>query len=257
MSTRPNKRPLALRLVKRWPSLQAKRWATSKLNRLALQAGTAAIIGIGSAVRSAHRPGSDVDFLIVSDSETSADAGRPFDVDLRTFRTSEVDDKLRERDEFLGSALHFGRAIFERAGYWAGLGVKWRDQMLFPSPEPSITRALRCERFARELVSMGDLDAALEQVIGMLTHWGRAKLFSAHVYPASRPELPAQLRIIEECSLAASLELALHHRQIDTDTLRELKRLPTATRRRFETSTRSSHGVRGGVLQPPSNCRRR
>ena len=165
-----------------------------------------------------------MDFLVISDVDHKPDASRPIDVDLRMFRTCEVDQKLRECDDLLGCALRFGRLVFERSEYWASLHAKWAGQLPFPSPQLSIERALRFERFAEELVSAEDFDAAVEQVIGMLTHRSRASLLQAGVYPASRPELPTQLREIGECRLAESLERALQHRQIDSDVLDNLKR---------------------------------
>lgn len=222
MSTGSDRR-LKLGAIKRWPSRRAKSWAINELSCFASNSDTAAIIAIGSAVRSMHHRGSDVDFLVVSDTETTTDASRPIEVDLRTFRTSEVNSKVRECDEFLASALRFGCTIFDREGFWARVCAQWADQLPFPSPELSIRRALRCARFASQLVSMGDLDAALEQVIGMLTHTCRAKLFAAHVYPASRPELPAQVRELGEHILPDSLDLALQHRQIHPDILRRMK----------------------------------
>jgi hypothetical protein len=111
-------------------------------------------------------------------------------------------------------AIRLGRSIFEREQYWTSLAEKWSDHLPFPSPEPSEILALRFERFAAQLVSAGDFDAALEQIIGMLTHMGRASLIRARVYPASRPELPAQLRGIGEHQLAEWLEQALRRRYI-------------------------------------------
>jgi hypothetical protein len=135
-----------------------------------------------------------------------------------------VDQKLPEGDDLLGWALRYGHAIFDRDHYWAGLLAKWASQLPFPSPELSIRRALRFERFARELMLIGDLDATLDQVIGMLTHRSRAALLQARVYPASRPELPAQLRGIGQWRLAESLECALQRHQIDPDLLDQLER---------------------------------
>ncbi len=218
---------LALEVVRHWPSLNAKRWATSTLRNLASLRDTAAIVGIGSAIRSAHHPGSDVDFLIITDIDAEPDSSRPIDVDLCMFRGTEVDQKLRECDDLLGWALRFGRTIFDRNEYWASLCERWAGQLPLPSPEISIARARRFERFAEELVSMGDLDAALEQVVGMLTHRSRANLLQARIYPASRPELPEQLRKIGEPRLADWLERALRHHQIARDLLDKLKQRTT------------------------------
>ncbi len=214
---------LAVSVVRRWPSVKAKRWATSTLFSLASNSRTAAIVAIGSAVRSAHHPRSDVDFLVITDDQVKSNSPRPIDVDLRVFRSCEVEQKLNDCDDLLGWAMRFGRTMFERELYWTNLHTRWAGRLPFPSPEASVSRAYRFERFAKELVSVGDFDAALEQVIAMLTHRSRASLLRAQVYPASRPELPSQLRKIGECRLAESLERALRYRQIAPDVLHELK----------------------------------
>jgi len=144
-------------------------------------------------------------------------------VDLRVFRSWEVDQKLNECDDLLGWAMRFGRVVFDRDQYWTNLYARWGTRLPFPSPEASVARAYRFERLAKEMISAGDFDAALEQVVAMLTHRSRASLLRAQVYPASRPELPLQLRKIGEYPLAESLERALRYRQIAPDVLHELK----------------------------------
>src|SRR5271170_1166124 len=210
---------LALDVVKRWPSAKAKRWATSTLCSLASNSSTVAIVAIGSAVRPAHHPGSDVDFLVITDYQVTSASPRPIDVDLRVFLSREVDQKLNEGNELLGWAMRFGRTMFDRDQYWTNLLARWAGRLPFPSPEAALVRAYRFERFARELVSAGDVEAALEQVVAMLTQRSRGSLLRAQVYPASRPELPAQLRMIGDYQLAESLEGALRYRQIAPDIL--------------------------------------
>jgi hypothetical protein len=214
---------LALGVVRRWPSVKAKRWAASTLCSLASSSGTYAIVAIGSAVRPAHHPRSDVDFLIITDAEVKSASSRPIDVDLRVFRSWEVDQKLNQCDDLLGWAMRFGCVVFDRDQYWTNLCARWAARLPFPSPEASVARAYRFERLAREMISVGDFDAALEQVVAMLTHRSRASLLRAQVYPVSRPELPAQLRKIGDYRLAESLERALRYRQIAPDVLHELK----------------------------------
>jgi predicted nucleotidyltransferase len=221
MSRRLYKASLTLGVVRRWPSSDARNWARSNFSCLASEPDTAAILVIGSAVRPAYHSGSDVDFLVVADGEATSDRPRPIDVDLLMFRRCEIDQKIREGDDLLGWAIRFGRAIFDRDQFWANLRSRWSHQLPFPSPEVSIARALRFECIARELVAMGDFDAALEQIIAVLTHRARASLLRAHVYPASRPELPMQLHKIGQQRLAESLECALR-RRFPADVLDEL-----------------------------------
>jgi hypothetical protein len=214
---------LAFESVRRWPSLSAKRWVISTLRTLSSHPDTAAILGIGSGVRRVHHRMSDIDFLVIADLEDEPASSPPIDVDLWVVQRSRVERKLRECDELLGGAIRFGRTIFERDKYWTNLQARWSDHLPFPSPKASDMLAIRFERFARQLFSVGDFDAALEQIIGMLTHRGRASLIRAGVYPASRPELPAQLRRISEFRLAEWLEQALRRRHILPEVIDHLK----------------------------------
>ena len=63
-----------------------------------------------------------------------------------------------------------------------------------------------------EMRALGDLDAAAELNVAMLTHLARAALSDAGVFPRSRPELVDQLRSIDEGPLADRLADALAHR---------------------------------------------
>lgn len=214
---------MSVGVVRRWPSSDARNWAISSFGYLASQSATAAIVAIGSSVRAASHRGSDVDFLVIADAEVRQDRTRPIDVDVRVFRSGEIDKRIQEGDDLLGWALRFGRAVFDRNQFWANLRLRWAGQLPFPSPEVSLARARRFERVARELVAIGDFEAALEQVVGILTHQARASLLGAGVYPASRPELPIQLRKIKQYRLAEYLECALRHRQLPADVLDELR----------------------------------
>src|SRR5690348_15027514 len=155
MSRRSDKVHLTLGVVRRWPSSNAKKWAISNLSYIASQPETAAIVAIGSAVRPAYHAESDIDFLAIADDEAAVDGPRPIDVDLRIFRCCEVEKKIRDGDDLLGSAIRFGRAIFERDEFWKDLCSRWVSRLPFPLPETSIARALRFEHVARELVAMG------------------------------------------------------------------------------------------------------
>ena len=56
------------------------------------------------------------------------------------------------------------------------------------------------------VLEIGDVDAALEQAISYLTHLAWADLLERGIFPASRRELPGQLRAIDSQRLADCLE---------------------------------------------------
>jgi hypothetical protein len=238
-------------------------WAISYFGDLASKSDTAAILAIGSAVRATHHFRSDVDFVVITNGDlgpefnqmwrkslevgapcsirlsfhtrtstirmlSAPDPARPIEVDLHLFRCGDVEQKLQEGDDQLGWAIRFGRAIFDRDQFWASLRPRWIRQLPLPAPEVADARALFFGRAASKLISTGHFEAALEEkVVKMLTHQARARLIRARIYPASRPELPMQLRKIGEHHLAESLEYMLRHQQIPADILEELKRTPS------------------------------
>jgi hypothetical protein len=61
----------------------------------------------------------------------------------------------------------------------------------------------------RQMRDIGDHDAANELAVSLLTHLARAILIDRGVYPASRPELVAQLREAGDAELASALARAL------------------------------------------------
>src|SRR5207253_3204837 len=81
-----------------------------------------------------------------------------------------------------------------------------------PSPDVTEQRAERAADVYDQLVEIGDHDAALEQRISLLTHRAWTQLLRNHIHPASRPELPQQLRDAGEISLAGDLAAALRKR---------------------------------------------
>jgi hypothetical protein len=77
----------------------------------------------------------------------------------------------------------------------------------------------------RDLLQIGDADAAREQALSYLTHLARAELLEKGVYPASRPELPEQLRKIGDHHLARRLDCLLEDDTADLSQVDELLRL--------------------------------
>src|SRR5207249_10733516 len=104
---------------------------------------------------------------------------------------------IMEGQELLGWVVRFGKLICERKDYWTKLRQQWLDRMPFPSATVAEDRVKRAWRLSQELSEMGDEDAAQEQCLVALTQEARAHLIRRGVYPASRPELPGQLRAIE------------------------------------------------------------
>lgn len=132
---------------------------------------------------------SDIDVLVIADQPTPTP---PAEVQVILLPEERFRDRLRRGDDFPQWALRFGLPLSGRK--------RWRelsDSLLQDAPWPSVGRKLGQadhKLFAvRDLLEMGDMPAAEEELRFALSHIARALLLSRHVFPLSRPELPEQL----------------------------------------------------------------
>src|SRR5262249_49853015 len=156
-----------------------------------------AVVAFGAAVRT-DRFTADIDLLVIYERPKPRVGGRPIDVDIRWYERSQAEKLISAGQELLGWVVRHGELICERKGYWTWIRQEWLDRMPFPSAEVADVRVGRAWNLYKELSEMGDEDAAQEQRLVALTQEARAKLIRQGVYPASRPELPDQLRSIKE-----------------------------------------------------------
>jgi predicted nucleotidyltransferase len=198
--------------VRRWPSDEAKEWAQSFILQACSHPSVLAVVAFGAAVRT-NCFTADVDLLVIYERPKPRIEGRPIDVDIRWYERSQAERFIQEGQELLGWVVRFGELICERKDYWTKIRQEWLDRMPFPSAVVADGRVERAWRLYQELNEMGDEDAAQEQRLVALTQEARAKLIRQGVYPASRPELPDQLRGINERALAEKLEQALRERE--------------------------------------------
>ena len=175
---------------------------------------TEALIAIGSIVRAVTTV-QDADLVYIYKSHRPEFVDHPLDVDVRIYDGSKVPGSIAAGHDLLGWTLRYGRLICERGNYWTTLQSRWQHGTPLPDPTIAEKRASKAEAFYHELRQLGDLDAAHEQLVSVLTHTAWSRLLRADIYPASRPELPMQLRSIGHCSLAQKLESALRERQLE------------------------------------------
>jgi hypothetical protein len=199
-------------IVRRWPSYEAKQWVQAFVPRACSHPRVQAVVAFGAAVRTASFT-TDIDLLVIYEGVRPEIERRPIDVDIRWYERSQAESLFREGQELLGWILQFGELLCEQDSYWTKLRREWLGRMPFPSAAVADDRVKRAWRLYHELTEMGDEDAAREQRLVALTQEARARLIRQTIYPASRPELPGQLRTIQEDSLAERLELALRERE--------------------------------------------
>lgn len=197
--------------VLRWPSAAAQHWAEFVFARLCDSPDVLAVVLFGSTIR----PGVDsfdFDCLYIFRGEPPVLPPAPMEVDIRSYPVDQIDRLVEGGHDLLGWSLRLGELVCERDGFWTGLRERWLPRLPFPSHEVAEARAARAERLLADLREMGDEDAAVEQLVSAATHRARAALLRANVFPASRPELPAQLRQIGLHTLADDLTAAINTR---------------------------------------------
>ena len=234
----------ALTEIKRWPTPRSKGWTARLLNQAADDNNISAIVAIGSAVRSGVRS-TDLDLVLICTEPSAVHVKPPLEIDLRKYRFSELENEVASGDDVLGWAVKFGRGLFQRDGCWDAFVGRWHNNVPLPSVGVATQRAQSTLDRLRKVLEVGDTEAAEEQALSYATHLARAELLKHGVYPASRPELPGQLRTIGADDAADGLaqlidRSAEHSEQIAT--LAATRRLTSACSRR---SPAPSSGRRG------------
>ena len=201
-----------LETIDKWPSTRAREWVEDFVQASRQQSDIWTIVIFGSIIRPQVRYSVDVDLLVIYESERPNFVLPPLDVDIRSYRQEDIESLISEGHELLCWTIRFGKILYEKDKYWTTLCNKWKDHLPFPSAKIADKRAERAKRLFEDLKVIGDEDAAQEQYITMLTQIGRAYLIRSDTYPASRPELPDQLKSVGEHELASQLEKALQTR---------------------------------------------
>jgi hypothetical protein len=207
--------------IERWPTQVAKSWVNNFLRRAQDDDNVQAVIAVGSSVRS-DVPSADLDLVVLASDPKRFSARPPLEIDLRTYALGQVDELIRSGNDLLGWSVNFGKVLLQRAGCWDAIVSHWQGRVPLPSLEIASKRAAEALLRLRKMLEIGDRDAAREQAISYVTHLARSRLVREGTYPASRPELPKQLRGIG-CEKLASILDGLLTQKIED--LRSLERL--------------------------------
>jgi hypothetical protein len=217
----PNRIDQSTSQILRWPTPRSREWTERFLELAACDSNIFAVIGIGSAVRP-NVPSVDLDLVVVCKEPDLFHQSRPIEVDLRVYSADEIDDQISVGHDLLGWTVRFGKVLYERDGFWTEICNSWNDRLPLPSASLARERAGSAYRHLINVVNIGDISAAREQALTYLTHIARAELLDKKVYPASRPELPEQLRTISEDRIADCLDRLLKHEPTSISEIVEL-----------------------------------
>ena len=131
-----------LAAVQSWPSTGARTWTIDALRQAKGNAAITAIVATGSAVRDVEQS-DDLDLVLVYREGRPALPRPPIDVDLRQYEQAQVDRKLAAGHGYLAAAVRYGRALYERDGWWSRLRADWNERLALPSAAGARARAAR------------------------------------------------------------------------------------------------------------------
>lgn len=201
-----------LEKIQNWPSAESKKWVETFFKKDISSYDISAVVIFGSIARNV-RYCADVDLLIIYHGKKPK-IYPPMDVDVRMYEEGAVEGLIRDGNEVIGWAIRFGILLYEQNFYWSDISRRWKNRLPLPSPVEAEKRAERARLLLEDLEKIGDEDAINEQLTAMLTQIGRANLIRSGIFPASRPELPRQLREIGETKIANKLSKLLSMRKI-------------------------------------------
>ncbi len=202
-------------IILRWPTQTSRKWLVDFLSVIATDVNVVAVVAVGSTIRSAVRS-DDLDLVVLCKECDRFQYKAPIEVDVRAFALAAARDDVVGGHLLLGWAVKFGKVVFDRDGTWAKLVAELRDHVPLPDPDLAQKMAAAVFRHLMAVRESGDQAAANELNVSYLTFLARSALAKHGVYPASRPELPKQLRTIQEGELAAQLDAALQERERQT-----------------------------------------
>lgn len=206
----PSKGSIAVPAGCRWPSENARRWFADQAPLLVDNPQIVSVVLIGSVARNVAHERSDIDFYILYRGTKPSLKDRPIDVDILWQDADALDGDVKAGKELAIWAVKYGVVLWDRGDFWRRFVSKWYAHLPIPAAAPSFQRSQDAAKIAEELLEDGDEEAALEQATLALSHRARALLYSAQLFPASRPELPGQLELLGHAVLAGALRDALY-----------------------------------------------
>lgn len=163
------------------------------------------VVLIGSYAHGAATWRSDVDLLVLLREDRRPKLKVPFGVHLHFEDMENFRRRLAEGDDYVISALRFGKLLHDRLNVWESL----RQQMntaRWPDWQEKIKQAEQRMRLADNLLGTGDIDAATEEYLLSATQISRAMLLRRGIYPLSRLELSKQLLAVGQNKLAVDIQ---------------------------------------------------
>ncbi len=211
-------------VVRRWVG-DSKRWLAAFLEAAPSRSSIITIVVIGSSVRARGHRRSDFDLLLIYRG-TRPIIEAPLEVDIRFVALEGIDDQIVKGHEILCWALAFGTALYDPECYWEHVQQSWSKRLPLPSAKEARDRGQQALARATQMLQIGDESAADDLILAALTQFARERLIKDGVFPASRPELPDQLRKIDEQNpLARILDDAMYGDSMPSELINQLEQM--------------------------------
>ena len=157
----------------------------------------ATVVLVGSGARDTMNGRSDIDILVLHDNGAQIRLDRPGDVHVQQDSRSRFLRRHEDGDDYPCWALRFGVLIHDPDGWWAEHVDTELDNPHWPDWRAKVGHAKKRMNMALEMLQVGDIDAAREELMFAASHVARAYLLKHGTFPLSRPEMPSQLETIE------------------------------------------------------------
>ena len=173
----------------------AENKAAPVLDALAMSglSDSATVVLVGSSARRTTHWRSDIDILVIHDGNCRIRLIRPGDIHLQQDSRSRFLTRLEEGDDYPGWALRFGIVLRDPDGWWAKQVAAELDNPHWPDWRPKADHARKRIAMSMDLLDIGDVEAASEEMMFAASHVARAVLLNHGRFPLSRKELPSQL----------------------------------------------------------------
>lgn len=157
---------------------------------------SATVVLVGSSARGTMHGRSDIDVLVIHEDDHRIRLDRPGDIHLQQQSRTRFLKRLENRDDYPAWALRFGIPVHDPCGWWAEQVAAELDHPHWPDWRPKADYARKRIVVSGELLDVGDVDAASEEMMFAASHVARAVLLRHGKFPMSRMELPSQLEEI-------------------------------------------------------------
>jgi predicted nucleotidyltransferase len=173
----------------------------AKALRIANESAAFDVVLVGSVARGSQTSKSDIDIVVISNEKLEIFIAR-----------------LRKGDDFAAWCVRHGVPLID-SGVWSRMRST-PEASVWPDWGEKVAQGVKKLILSDQLLQIGDLEAASEEMLYAARHTARAILLKANVFPLSGPEMARQLSELRQQPISDLLSLL----NSDGCTLSQLRR---------------------------------